>query len=35
MSLLEATFPDHKPLMPAATSPQRLRADQLMRLERR
>jgi glutathione S-transferase len=35
MALLEEQFPDHKPLMPAADSPQRPRADQLMRLERR
>lgn len=35
MALLEEQFPDHKPLMPAANSPQRPRADQLMRLERR
>eukprot|EP00882_Tetradesmus_deserticola_P012311 GHRQ01013047.1.p1 GENE.GHRQ01013047.1~~GHRQ01013047.1.p1 ORF type:complete len:320 (+),score=109.31 GHRQ01013047.1:150-1109(+) len=35
MALLEEQFPDHKPLMPAAGSPQRPRADQLMRLERR
>lgn len=35
MNLLEDAFPDHKPLMPPAGSPQRSRADQLMRLERR
>jgi hypothetical protein len=35
MALLEEQFPGHKPLMPAADSPQRPRADQLMRLERR
>jgi glutathione S-transferase len=35
MALLEEQFPNHKPLMPAADSPQRPRADQLMRLERR
>eukprot|EP00879_Flechtneria_rotunda_P013937 GHRR01014556.1.p1 GENE.GHRR01014556.1~~GHRR01014556.1.p1 ORF type:complete len:360 (+),score=94.86 GHRR01014556.1:732-1811(+) len=35
MSLLEQAFPDNKPLMPSAGSPQRARADNLMRLERR
>jgi glutathione S-transferase len=35
MFLLEDTFPDHKPLLPPAGSPQRARAEQLMRLERR
>ncbi|WIA38465.1 hypothetical protein OEZ86_001788 [Tetradesmus obliquus] len=35
MALLEEQFPNHKPLMPAPNSPQRPRADQLMRLERR
>jgi len=35
MNLLEEAFPDHQPLMPPAGSPQRSRADQLMRLERR
>lgn len=35
MHLLEDTFPDHKPLMPPAGTPQRTRAEQLMRLERR
>jgi glutathione S-transferase len=35
MFLLEDAFPDHKPLLPPADSPQRNRAEQLMRLERR
>ncbi|KAG2493053.1 hypothetical protein HYH03_008716 [Edaphochlamys debaryana] len=35
MALLEASFPDHKPLMPPQGTPQRARADSLMRLERR
>jgi glutathione S-transferase len=35
MFLLEDTFPDHKPLMPPTGTPQRNRAEQLMRLERR
>lgn len=35
MNLLEEAFPDHTPLMPPAGSPQRARADALMRLERR
>lgn len=35
MNLLESEFPEHKPLMPAAGTPQRARADSLMRLERR
>ncbi len=35
MSLLEEAFPETKALMPAKGSPERARADQLMRLERR
>jgi glutathione S-transferase len=35
MALLEDAFPDHKPLMPPAGTPERARADALMRLERR
>lgn len=35
MALLEAQFPDHKPLMPPTGTPERARADSLMRLERR
>jgi len=35
MELLEREFPDNKPLMPRAGSPERARADQLMRLERK
>ena len=35
MRLLEEEFPDSAPLMPAASSPERGRADALMRLERR
>jgi glutathione S-transferase len=35
MNLLEETFPDTKPLMPAKGTPERARADVLMRLERR
>ncbi|KAG1673093.1 hypothetical protein FOA52_013163 [Chlamydomonas sp. UWO 241] len=34
MNLLEDEFPDNKPLMPPAGSPDRPRADMLMRLER-
>lgn len=35
MSLLEDTFPDHKPLMPPKGTPARQRAEALMQLERR
>ncbi|PNW88790.1 hypothetical protein CHLRE_01g044700v5 [Chlamydomonas reinhardtii] len=35
MNLLEQAFPDNKPLMPPQGTPERARADQLMRLERR
>jgi len=35
MALLEEAFPDHTPLMPPAGTPERARADGLMRLERR
>eukprot|EP00877_Chromochloris_zofingiensis_P005299 jgi/Chrzof1/14770/Cz09g15160.t1 len=35
MSLLEERFPDNKPLMPSPGTPDRARADGLMRLERR
>lgn len=35
MQLLEEAFPDNKPLMPPKGTPQRDRADALMRLERR
>ena len=35
MRLLEQEFPENSPLMPAPGSPERQRADALMRLERR
>ena len=35
MRLLEQEFPENSPLMPASGSPERQRADALMRLERR
>lgn len=35
MHTLEEAFPDHKPLLPPAGTPERQRAEQLMRLERR
>ncbi|KAL6754402.1 glutathione S-transferase [Haematococcus lacustris] len=35
MQLLEEAFPDHTPLMPPRGTPSRMRAEQLMRLERR
>jgi glutathione S-transferase len=35
MNLLEEAFPGHKPLMPPPGTPERARADALMRLERR
>ena len=34
MNLLEEEFPDHKPLMPTRGTPERARADILMKLER-
>ena len=34
MAMLEEKFPDYTPLLPSDSSPDRRRADQLMRLER-